>query len=254
MKPKKLLTVSAIVLAALLVGAVLLGILNATVGGGSWSLGWTNYRYDDSAYEIGDGTVPAPAVETIRLDWLDGRVTVEVCDDMFLSLTEEADVSLGEDTQLRRCLSEDGKTLSIKHRKSSSFLGTFGNDEKDLILRVPRSLFGQLKSLEITTTSASVTVKGIEADRLSVKTSSGTVSLSLPVCPPKITVETKSGDVALSLSEDCGFSLGLEGDPDRFTCDFPVKEQDGRYLCGTPAAVIDLKTPGGTVKLLQIEE
>ena len=58
-KFKKPLTVIAIVMGALLLGAVVMGVLNALVADGAWHFGWESYRYEDSGYEIGGASVPS---------------------------------------------------------------------------------------------------------------------------------------------------------------------------------------------------
>ena len=68
MKNKKIIKYVAFIVGGLILGAILLGVLNGLVGKGEWNLGWTNYRYDDSAYHTGEGTIPAPALEKIELD------------------------------------------------------------------------------------------------------------------------------------------------------------------------------------------
>lgn len=118
-KLKKMLPILAIVVGALILGAIVVGILNALLANGTWSFGWSDYRYDDSNYRIGDGTIAAPNVTEIEVDWIDGRIEILPCDDMFLSVTEFSANELTEDSRLRWRVSEDGKSLSIKYRKSS---------------------------------------------------------------------------------------------------------------------------------------
>ncbi len=290
-KPKKILTVSLIVVGVLVGAAVLLGVLNALIGKGSWNIGWVSYRYDDSAYQIGDGTVPATDIERITLDWIDGKVKIELCDDMFLSMSESAATALGEDTQLRWCISEDGTALSIKYRKSSSFFASFGNSEKILILRIPKRMFPQLQSLEVTSESAPITLIGMEAEAISVKsvsgdltlvdcrttrltletvsghstcrgltaektvlsTVSGAVSLSYAATPTQADIESTSGEVAIALPGKGDFSLHRTTTSGRFICDFPGKEENGTYICGNPTATLRVKTVSGDLKLLTSE-
>ena len=89
-KTKKIIKYAAFVVGGLIVGAILLGVLNGLVGKGEWNLGWTNYRYDDTAYDVGEGSIAAPNVEKIDLDWIDGNVRVVLCQDAYISITEAA--------------------------------------------------------------------------------------------------------------------------------------------------------------------
>jgi hypothetical protein len=228
MKTKKIIKYTACVLGGLIVGAILLGVLNGLVGKGEWNLGWTNYRYDDSAYRTGEGTIPAPAVESIDLDWIDGSVTVVICQDAYISVSETAPAELTEKTQLHWFVSEDGKTLSIKYRGSSSFFGTNKDKEKNLILRIPEKLIGQLQTLNINAVSSNVTVSNILVDNMDVKTTSGDVTIELPEATAfTLTHETKRG-----------------GTP---TVDFPVTQEGNTYVSGTDGIKINVKTNSGKV-------
>ena len=230
MKNKKIIKYTACVLGGLIVGAFLLGVLNGIVGKGEWNLGWTNYRYDDSAYQTGEGTIPAPAVESIDLDWIDGSVTVVICQDAYISVSETAPAELTEKTQLHWFVSEDGKTLSIKYRGSSSFFGTNKDKEKDLILRIPEKLLGQLQTLSINAVSSNVTVSNILVDNMGVKTTSGNVTIELPEATAfTLTHETKRG-----------------GTP---TVDFPVTQEGNTYVSGTDGIKINVQTNSGKVSV-----
>jgi hypothetical protein len=228
MKNKKIIKYTACVLGGLIIGAILLGVLNGLVGKGEWNLGWTNYRYDDSAYRTGEGTIPAPAVESIDLDWIDGSVTVVICQDAYISVSESAPAELTEKTQLHWFVSEDGKTLSIKYRGSSSFFGTNKDKEKDLILRIPEKLIGQLQTLNINAVSSNVTVSNIVVDNMDVKTASGNVTIELPETTAfTLTYESRRG-----------------GTP---TVDFPVTQEGNTYVSGTDGIKINVKTNSGKV-------
>ena len=228
MKNKKIIKFTAIILGGLILGAILLGVLNGLVGKGEWNLGWTNYRYDDSAYHAGEGTIPAPALEKIDLDWIDGNVTVVICQDAYVSVSEDAKADLTEKTQLHWFVSEDGKTLSIKYRGSSSFFGANKDKEKDLILRIPEKLVGQLQTLTINAVSSNVTVSNVLVDNMDVKTASGNVTIELPEA------------IAFTLTHESRRG----GNP---TVDFPVTQEGNTYVSGTNGIKINVKTNGGKV-------
>jgi hypothetical protein len=228
MKNKKIIKYTACVLGGLIVGAILLGVLNGLVGKGEWNLGWTDYRYDDSAYKVGEGTIPAPAVESIDLDWIDGNVSVVICQDAYISITEAAPAELSENTKVHWCVSEDGKTLSIKYRASSSFFGVNKDKNKDLILRIPEKLLGQIKNLNINAVSSNVTVSNIIVDNIDVKTASGDITVELPEATAfTLTHESRRG-----------------GTP---TIDFPVTQEGNTYKSGTDGIKMNVKTNSGKV-------
>ena len=228
MKNKKIIQYTAFVIGGLIVGAILLGVLNGLVGKGEWNLGWTDYRYDDSAYEVGEGSIAAPNVERIDLDWIDGNVSVVLCQDAYISITETAPAELSENTRVHWCVSEDGKTLSIKYRASSSFFGANKDKNKDLILRIPEKLIGQIDTLSINAVSSNVTVSDIIIDNIEVQTGSGNVDFELPEGSAfTLTHETKRG-----------------GTP---TIDFPVTHEGNTYVCGTDGIKINVQTNSGKV-------
>ena len=228
MKNKNILKYAAFIIGGLFIGAILLGVLNGLVGKGEWNLGWTNYRYDDSAYKVGGGSIAAPNVESIALDWIDGNVSVVICQDAYISITESAPADLTEKTRVHWYVSEDGKSLSIQYRASSSFFGTNKDKEKDLILRIPEKLLGQLKNLNINAVSSNVTVSDIIIDNIDIKTASGNVNFELPEGSAfTLTHQTKRG-----------------GTP---TIDFPVTQEGNTYVCGMAGIKINVQTNNGKV-------
>ena len=228
---KEIIKYAVFVIGGLMLGAILLGVLNGLVGKGEWNLGWTDYRYDDSAYKIGEGSIAAPGVENIDLDWIDGNVKVVLCQDAYISITESAPAELSENTRVHWCVSEDGKTLSIKYRASSSFFGVNKDKNKDLILRIPEKLLVQLKNLNINAVSSNVTVSDIIIDNIDIKTASGDVNLELPEGSAfTLTHETKRG-----------------GTP---TIDFPVTQEGNTYVCGTGGVKINVQTTSGKVAIV----
>ena len=269
---KKVIVFVLAVVGALILGAVIFGILNALVVQGKWSFGWRDYRYDESGFEIGEGSIPADAVTHIELDWIDGEVEIVPCQDRYFSVTEFAQDELPESAKVRWRVSEDGSTLTVRYRKSSWFFGVgSGNREKKLTLRVPERFFDQLSSLDVSVVSTNVTVKGMVAESfsfssdmgalstekcvfgsVSVTTKNGDIRVGADVdgtvemssrnsaltlitgtCPQQIKVETKGGDVTLSLPEDASFALEWTTDKGGITSDFAGRQDGTVYTVGT---------------------
>lgn len=250
MKRKKAIRIGAIVVGGLLLGAVVLGVLNALIADGEWTFGWSNYRYDDSAYSIGDGTIYASDLTSISVDWIDGTVQIVSCGDTWISVTESTDQTLSEKSRMRWCVSEDGGTLSIKYRASSHFFGSSENKKKDLILRIPERMLSQLTDLKVNTVSSSVQLSDVAFERISIVSTSGDVSVTSSALPHRLDVNTFKGDILLTLPEDAAFRLRYDGSNGHVpSIDFPVETVDGEYLCGTtaPAAELFLQTQKGSV-------
>lgn len=232
---KKATVIVVIVLGVLILGAVVVGVLNALVGGGQWTFGWSDYHYDDSQYSVGDGTIYANDLHRISVDWIDGTVQIVVCQDEYLSVTESAPRTLTDDSRMRWYVNEADHSLSIKYRKSSSFFGGAENKQKDLIVRVPERMMAQLATLDVKVVSSRLTVEGIE--------------------PSKMTVDSVSGDVKLLLTEDAGFALTHETvSGGEATVDFAVEEKDGAYICGDGRMRIAIKTVSGSVEVKKMKE
>ncbi len=284
---KRIGKICLIVASALLVGALLLGVLNGLVADGEWSFGWSDYRYDDSAYQIGDGTVPASKLDVIELDWVDGMVMIVSCEDAYPSLSEECSSDLNDDNRVHWRVSEDGKTLSVKHRSSSYFFGS--GKEKSLTLRIPEKILAELSELKIKTNAANVFLDDLTLSSVSIKTESGalktsdchtrtfsfstqkgrgnyegSVSDSLSVAcragdflfeseatPSGIAIATDGGDVTLSLPKDASFTLFFESEKGQLVSDLALKKGEGdAYIAGTGAASFRISTKKGDLTLL----
>ena len=269
MNMKKATVIVGIVVGALLLGAVALGVLNAVFAGGAWSFGWNDYTYDDSGYSVGEGTLYATELTHIDLDWVDGRVEILACEDRYPSLSETCPNELTQESLVHWRISEDGKTLSVKYRASSKFFGSGENKNKNLILRVPKAMLGDLKQVSVHSVTASVVLSGISAERLEISSSSGVLLLdnckaknvslssvsgqidaSFENVPESIVTDNVGGETALAIPRDAGFSLGFEtkrgGEP---LLDFSTVQKDGRWICGDGKCRIDAKSVKGGLRV-----
>ncbi len=242
---QKMLKVVLIIAASLVLLAVIAGVCNALFADGAWTFGWTNYRYDDSAYEVGDGTVPADNVQRIDIDWVDGIIQILPCDDRYISLTESAGSELSEGSEVRWRVLEDG-TLSVKYRSSSWFLGS--GSGKNLTLRVPRELLEQMQSVHVKADSANVYLKEVTSVALSVETVSGDLRMRDCACdalnlhtktgdldfegmytPVNAQIELGKGSMTFALPGTSDFTLYWTGE---ISSDLPLTKGEGTYICG----------------------
>ena len=265
---KKVAITVLIVIGVLMVAAVVLGVLNALLGGGNWTFGWQDYRYDETGYTVGQGTVPVNRVTAIDLDWIDGEVEVLLCHDTFISLTETSAEELSESARLRWMVDTDG-TLHIKYRKSSWFfgIGSSGRDKK-LTLRIPEAFLSDLQSLDIQVESSEVSVRQISAASFSFESASGDLTvadcdfgsaevdsisgdldLRFPVCPAEASVSTVSGDVILYLPDSASFALAWDTVSGKFSHDFALSEAESVYTHGSGGSAIRIETVSGDLVL-----
>lgn len=182
-RPKKVLLLIGVLLVGVLILAVIVGTLNVFVGDGEWSL-WSTYRYDETGYLIGSASIGSDRVTSIEIDWIDGEVEIVLCEDALISITEEYEGELAENTYVRHKLDNNGTSLSVKYCASSAFLGFgSGGEDKKLTVRIPVDYLDQLESLTVNTKSADVKLEGIMARSLSVTTNRGDITANLPDDP-----------------------------------------------------------------------
>ncbi len=279
-KPLRLLGVAAAILVA---GAVLLGVINGLVADGAWTFGWSEYSYDDELYQMGDGSIPTKALIAISLDWIDGTVTLVACQDAYVSVTEQAEGGLTDAARMRWYVDENG-VLSIKYRASSFFLS--GKD-KNLVLRIPeqfleglrvvlstdssnvilddlhgcdvtvRSQTGglallstsTLRNLTVETKTGKLLINGGVTEHLTLSTQKGSIQGTFTCMPAQSNLFSGKGDVVLTLPREASFSLGFASEDGEFTCAFETRQQDGRWICGTGAALLDVKTEKGNLSI-----
>ncbi len=246
---KKGLKIGAIVAGALLLVAVVVGILNAVIANGTWTFGWVDYRYDDENYQIGAGTVPAKGITTIDVDWFDGEVIVVACEDAYISLTEHSEKEVSVGNELHWSVSEDGTTLSVKYRKSAWFFGLGKGMNKQLVLRVPEAFLPQLERVTVHSKLANVSVRDIDADKLEIETDTGNVAVRMETPSRDMEIETKSGSVALYFGRAAAFTVVWETDHGKLTSDYPISQKGNLYTVSTGDAHVGVETDRGDLLL-----
>ncbi|MBQ2734748.1 MAG: DUF4097 family beta strand repeat protein [Clostridia bacterium] len=288
---KRVAVITAIVMGALLLFAIVLGVLNALVADGRWSFGWKDYRYDEEGYESGQGSIPSSAITKIDLDWIDGGVEIVSCQDAYISLSETANTALPDSAELRWKVDADG-TLYVKYRQSDWFFG-IGSDnrEKQLTLRIPESYFAQLNEIEIKVSSSNVVIRNVTAKALefesvsgalvvqgcdfstfsaeskkgklvadgllssdvSVEASEGDVDFKFPNCPTELEISSTYGSVTLRLPQNASFALAWETKKGSLSHDLPLTQSGNRYIAGEGSADFEVKTTSGNLTLTVIE-
>ena len=181
-------------------------------------------RYDNAAlYSVGSASLPASAVVAeVDIEWLAGEVIVEISPAATeISFTEET--ATADDALKLHYLDRAGE---LDSRFASSGADIPADFSKKLTVTVPASL----AELDIQTTSANVTVKGVVGQDMKI--------------------ETRSGNVACVLGEIAGFVLEFETRSGQLTDAYGAQLR-GRdtYLFGAGGMEIDVETASGDLAL-----
>lgn len=180
-KSYKPLWIVLIVIASLLLLAVIVGVLNGTVGKGEWQIGIQSYRYESEDPNVGSGTVYAD-VTALDLDWICGDVEILISeDDRYVSVTEASEETLAEVAKLRWWVDSDGK-LTVKSRKSGEYLAP-SMPKKKLTVRVPKDMIAAVSSLNVNASRGDVSMELTEELGFSVlfETRGGQLLSNLPL-------------------------------------------------------------------------
>ena len=152
----------------------------------------STYEYPD-AYSVGGAELTGDAVTGIKhivIDWIAGRVELTIGEGETLSISESYPDELPEDYRLRYLVT-DG-ILYIRH-SAPVFRLMSVTAGKELTVRLPASL--SLERVDITTSSADVSLGPVQADALNVDTSSGSVDTDAGSRFTSMIVSTSSGDI-----------------------------------------------------------
>lgn len=250
-KLKKPLLITLAVAGALALLAVLLGVLNAVLGNGEWTFFWKTYRYDDTGYTVGDGTVYSDTLKHLDVDWIDGSVEIVVCQDFYPSVSERITGDVTESRRMRFLVSEDGSTLSVKYRAPSSFLVGSEDKPKDLILRIPERMLSGMEELCVKTASAEISVDAIPFKTVRIEGNTGRIGLGINADTERVSVAAGSADVTLFV--DDAPSLTLRYTTERGgvpMLDVPFERVGETFVCGAGEVSVDVETVSGelTVK------
>lgn len=260
-----------------LVALLLLGLLGAGIGAGMLSF---HLSFDKGDYNVGSGSVAADQVHSIKVEWVDGDITLKPGDTDQITFTDSGS------SRYETVWEQSGDQLTICYTKSSFSVGFFSYPEKDLEIIVPMQWY--CDELEIETVSGSVYISDLSAQEISVEgvsakcvmegcsadsvtctTVSGDVeysgSLNTLDCesvsakctvtavnaPSSVDMDCVSGDMILYLPEDTGFSVTTDSLSGSFSSDFNTVSENGRYVYGDGQCKINADAVSGNVRILK---
>lgn len=244
--------------------------------------GWVVAEYLSNSDSSSD-VVPADLVKEISVDWVSGTITIKSAEVQEISFTEA-----GRNIKYPMVWKLNNGKLSISFcEETDSIFGIHLNPmdwDKDLTILVPRDF--SLEKLELDTASTSLyvhdlTVREVDIDSadgickfqncdisdLDVDTASGDVFLEgtlntldfdaasasftgvLSNVPSRMKIDSMSGELDLTLPEDAGFTVKMDGMSNDFTSDFPTTLRNGSHVCGNGSLLIDVDGMSSSVTI-----
>lgn len=222
-------------------------------------------------------------VREIEIEWTAGHILLLPADTDVIQVSEK---STSDNSEPMVCRLKEG-TLSIDFcRNEDVFLSIsdLASQSKDLTVFVPKDWVCQ--SLEVDAASAALEVNDLTVgevefdsasgacefrnctvDRMDVDTASGDIrflgslqyldvdAVSAGVLavlsnnPKRLSMDSMSGDLDITLPQDSGFTLTLDGLSTELTSDFQTTRQNGDYLSGDGSCRILLSATSGDVFL-----
>lgn len=226
-------------------------------------------------------SIPAVQVTQVNIDWVAGSITVEPgdTDEIILRETNNPDrpmvwIQEGDKLTVQYADYEFGKLDHISAK----------NYKKDLTVTVPKGWVG--RELEINAAASNVNIRDLQIEEVEIKcvtgvsrlencaarkvslaTASGDIrfsgsleklecsavsancTLKLNNTPQKVELSSVSGRLDLTLPEDSGFQVEMEGTRKKLDTDFAVTQNDDVYYCGDGSCIIEVNSVTSRVNI-----
>lgn len=219
-------------------------------------------------------SIPADEVREISVDWAAGKITVSSADVTEIRFSETGSSKYPMVWKLKNGKLDIDFCEDDLHFGFRNF-GFLNFGEKDLTILVPRDF--SCEELEVDTASTTLevsdlTIRKVDLDtasgicrfqnctisELDIDTASGDVFFQgtldaldfdaasagftgvLSNIPNRMAVDSMSGELDLTLPENAGFTVKMDGMNNDFTSDFPTTMRGGSYVCGDGRLLIDM--------------
>lgn len=225
-----------------LVILLLIGLLLAGMGIGSYVISLGSGSGETVTGKT--GTVRADQVKDLEIEWAAGSITIQTGETDEITFSESGNFS--EDQAMAYELK--GDTLKLQYSKATVQIGFVSIPSKDLVITVPKDWVCQ--ELELDGASLEMDINGLTIGQLDIDGASNTVTMNGIVnqldcdgasceitlntveTPSRISIDGASCQVNLTLPEDCGFRVEVEGLSCSFHSDFTANYSNGRYTYG----------------------
>jgi len=203
MKATKIITVICWSITAIVLTGLLIFFLTGTIFGYSsdkwdfgnnFGIGFSSFTENLTGPFTVDGTynVATNNIDTLRINWVAGNVTVTPYDGDTIKITELAQRELSDREKLGFSVSGDTLTINFRERGSNSFRSM---PRKQLEVFVPLGLAESLSKLVVETVSGDVNITGINASVLEGESVSA--MLRIVGSYGKVKLESVSGNLSL---------------------------------------------------------
>lgn len=247
-----------------------------SIGGFTVNLGG-NINVEGTASS--SGTADADQIERISIEWAAGSITIQPGEVENIQFSETG--SFDEENAM--VWNQSGKTLEIKYCQPKIFFGiSYNGSAKDLLITVPMDWICenlsidaaaarveisamQIDTLDFDGASGTFTLDNCTVDQLDIDTASGDVHFTgtlreldcdaasadivcvLDNTPDRIDMDMASGDLDLTLPEDCGFTVSMDGLSTDFSSDFATTSRNGNHIYGDGRCKITVDGMSGDV-------
>ena len=156
---------------------------------------WYAWSFADGSFSEGNATITG-RVESVRISWTSGLVTVAYHDADTVLLEEKADRPVNGNDRMRWKM--DGTTLVVEYNTPRFF--SFFSPSKALTVTLPQGI--SLKRAEIEATSADIVIPEMAAEEVVLGSTSGDVSAS--VAASAVSGGSTSGSIDLKVCGSTG--------------------------------------------------
>ena len=197
----KTLTVICWAIIAIVLVGLAVWFLTGNIFGIQTDFSLTNFDYSGGAFYSGrhdkvyEYTVSAKDINSLKVDWVSGTVTITPYSGEDIIVTEYANRDLEENERL--VLKESGRTLVVEYCTRT---GLSTNMSKLLEIKVPESLAAKLVDVEVDTASADIKIDTLTLEKLNLSVVSGDISL-VDVIMASARLDSASGDFRLNAVE-----------------------------------------------------
>jgi len=260
--------VIAVLLTAILVALLTGNNMFARLG---WNGGWINHFIDRATYTSGgissdtgetvvsdQASVPADAVDQIKIDWVSGNVELRVGNGSDIVFYETSYRTLSDRQKMRYSVSSSG-TLQIRFCDDlDNIFDWFNVDSnmpsKTLTMEVPAALIGKLSTLEIDTVSAGIDLSGVYGTKTDLETVSGGIHCA-DIAVNSLDLSSTSGSIACENASAKNLDLGNVSGSIRAEGEFEeinVESVSGsmRLSCATVPDKINADGVSGSITVL----